>query len=93
MKLSEIITYLYKHKCSCLIVKLSLNEYEAMNTLLLEERYSTFQLPTPGTTIQISGPYMNHKFMFVIDESINGVELIEFNTIRPEDYMNFQGSK
>lgn len=94
--LSDIIHYLYKHKCSCLIIKIGIHAYEAMNTLLMEDRYGTFEIPIPGDTMTIHTPYGKARLMFVIDperKDKDGYELIEFNTIEPDNYMRFQGEK
>lgn len=93
MTLIEIIRYAYEHPCSTLFVFLSIHEYEGMNCLLMNERFSTMSLPEFGDGFVVNGPKRSHRIMFIRDDSVVGVRLEEFNTIRPDDYLNFTGEK
>ena len=60
----------------------------------MSKRFNTFQLPLPGKRLEIQCPWGIGGIMFIIDNE-NKEKICEFefyNTITPDDYMNFTGN-
>lgn len=93
MTLIEIVRYAYEHPCSTLFVYMSLDELEGSDWRMFNERYSNFGPPGFLSEFCVNAPKKRQKIMIIRDDSVVGARFEEFNTIRPDDYLNFTGEK
>lgn len=93
MTLSEIVRYAWEHPCSTLFVFMSLHELEGSDWRMTNERCSDYGEPYFLQEFYINAPKKRQKIMLVRDDSVVGVRYEEFNTIRPDDYLNFRGGE
>jgi len=94
MNISEIFNYAVQHPCKTLFITFSPDEaYKFIFSLEGERRYSNYgDFPEFDKLITIRfRPRGKQDIYLKIDSSITGVSFYEFNTITPDDYVNFKG--